>query len=122
MAITAKFDLKTTQINAVNAFVHCNLDKIVYIKLLLGFSKGKTDKVLRLRKALYGLQRSPLLWQKNLTSLLIELGFKEIPREPYIILKNRIVVFFYVNDIIFCYKKTDKKKTQEAIKELSKEY
>jgi hypothetical protein len=58
--ITAKFDLETTQIDAVNAFVHCDLDKVVYIKLPPGFNKGKIDKVLRLRKALYGLRRSPL--------------------------------------------------------------
>ena len=37
-------------------------------------------------------------------------------------LKGGIVVFFYVDNIIFCYKKTDKKKAQEVIKELSKEY
>ena len=55
MAITAKFNLETIQIDTVNAFIYCDLDKVVYIKLPLGFSKGKTDKVLRLRKALYGL-------------------------------------------------------------------
>ena len=55
MAIIAKFNLETTQIDIVNIFVYYNLDKVVYIKLLLGFSKGKTDKVLRLRKALYRL-------------------------------------------------------------------
>ena len=55
MAITAKFNLETTQINIVNAFVHCNLDKVVYIKLPPKFNKGKKDKVLRLRKALYRL-------------------------------------------------------------------
>jgi hypothetical protein len=55
MAITIKFDLKTTQIDAVNAFIYYDLDKVVYIKLLLGFNIGKTDKVLRLRKALYRL-------------------------------------------------------------------
>ena len=55
MAITAKFDLETTQIDAVNAFVHCDLDEVVYMKLPPGFNKGKTDKVLRLRKSLYGL-------------------------------------------------------------------
>ena len=54
IAITAKFNLKTTQIDTVNAFVYCNLDEVVYIKPLLGF-KEKIDKVLRLRKALYGL-------------------------------------------------------------------
>jgi len=56
MAITAKFDLETTQIDTVNTFVYCDLDKVVYIKLPLGFNKGKKDKVLRLRKALYGLR------------------------------------------------------------------
>jgi len=56
MAITAKFDLETTQIDAVNAFVYCNLNKVIYIKLLPGFNKEKEDKVLHLKKALYGLQ------------------------------------------------------------------
>jgi len=55
MAITIKFDLKTTQIDTVNAFIYYDLDKVVYIKLPLGFNKGKIDKVLRLRKALYRL-------------------------------------------------------------------
>ena len=53
MVITAKFDLEMTQINAVNMFVYWDLNKVVYVKLLLGFNKGKKDKVLRLRKALY---------------------------------------------------------------------
>jgi hypothetical protein len=55
MAITIKFNLETIQIDTVNAFVYCDLNEVVYIKLLLGFNKGKTDKVLHLRKALYGL-------------------------------------------------------------------
>jgi len=55
MAITVKFNLEIIQIDIVNAFVYYDLNKVVYIKLLLGFNKGKIDKVLRLRKALYGL-------------------------------------------------------------------
>jgi len=55
MAITAKFDLEMTQIDAVNVFVYCNLDKVVYMKLPPGFNKGKEDKVLCLKKALYRL-------------------------------------------------------------------
>ena len=41
MVITIKFDLETTQIDTVNAFVYYDLDEVVYIKLPLGFSKGK---------------------------------------------------------------------------------
>jgi hypothetical protein len=37
-------------------------------------------------------------------------------------LKGGIVVFFYVDNIVFYYRKTDKKKAYEVIKELSKEY
>jgi hypothetical protein len=55
MAITIKFNLETIQIDKVNAFIYSNFNKVIYIKLLLGFSKGKIDKVLHLRKAFYGL-------------------------------------------------------------------
>jgi len=55
MVITVKFNLEITQIDIVNIFIHCNLNKVIYIKLPLRFNKGKTDKVLRLRKALYEL-------------------------------------------------------------------
>ena len=55
MAIIIKFDLETTQIDIVNVFVYCDLDEVVYIKLPPGFTKGKKDKVLRLKKALYRL-------------------------------------------------------------------
>jgi len=61
MAITAKFDLETTQIDTVNAFIYYDLNEVVYIKLPLGFNNGKKNKVLRLRKALYGLQQLLLL-------------------------------------------------------------
>ena len=55
MAITIKFNLEIIQIDIVNAFIYYNLNKVVYIKPPLGFNNGKKDKVLRLRKALYGL-------------------------------------------------------------------
>jgi hypothetical protein len=56
MAITVKFNLEIIQIDAVNIFVYYNLNEVIYMKLPLGFNKGKIDKVLCLRKALYRLQ------------------------------------------------------------------
>jgi hypothetical protein len=55
MAITTKFNLEIIQIDTVNTFVHYNLNKVIYIRLPLGFNKRKTDKVLHLKKALYRL-------------------------------------------------------------------
>ena len=55
IVITIKFNLKTIQIDIVNIFIYYDLNKVIYIRLPLGFTKGKIDKVLRLRKALYRL-------------------------------------------------------------------
>src|SRR6266480_1316931 len=120
MAITVKFDLKTVQMDAVNAFIHCDLDEVVYMKMPPGYMKQ--GKVLRLRKALYGLRRSPLLWQTNLTSSLRSLSFKEVPQEPCVMLNGGIVVFFYVDDIVFCYRKHEEERTRALIRELQKTY
>jgi hypothetical protein len=38
MAATTKFDLETIQIDAINAFVHCDLDEVVYMRMLPGFN------------------------------------------------------------------------------------
>jgi hypothetical protein len=73
IGITVKFDLETVQIDTVNAFVHCNLDEVVYMRMPPGFTKP--GKVLRLQKTLYGLQWSPILWQRSLTASFWELGF-----------------------------------------------
>lgn len=37
-------------------------------------------------------------------------------------LKGGVVVFFYVDDIVFCHRKEDKEKAQEVIQELKREY
>jgi len=58
------------------------------------------------------------LWQKNLTNSLKELGFKEVPQELCVMLNGSIVVFFYIDNIVFCYHKKDKAKTEEVIQEL----
>jgi Reverse transcriptase (RNA-dependent DNA polymerase) len=67
MAMTAHFDLETRQLDAINAFVNCDLDEVVYMRPPPGFEKP--GKVLLLRKALYRLRRSPLLWQNKLTEV-----------------------------------------------------
>ena len=58
MAIVAKFDLETVQMDAVNVFVYYYINEVVYIKPPPGFEPPR--KVLRLKKALYELRRSPL--------------------------------------------------------------
>ncbi len=63
--------------DAVNAFPNAHLDEEIFVHLPEGF---QTKGILaRLLKALYGLRRSPLLWQSLLTSILVKLGLKPVP-------------------------------------------
>jgi len=113
MAIVAKFDLETVQMDAVNAFVHCYIDEVVYMRPPPGFEPP--SKVLHLRKALYRLRRSPLLWQRELTSTFREIGYKEVPQEPCVMISGGVIVFFFVDDIVVCYRKQDEAKAKATI-------
>lgn len=91
------------QLKAINTFIYTNIDKTVFMDI---FSKyGKNSKVLYLNKVFYGLQQFPLLWQQKLTNELKKLGFKKLFQNPYMIQKNSIISFFYIDDIVFAFKK-----------------
>jgi hypothetical protein len=120
MAIVAKFDPETLQVNAVNAFVNADLDELVYMRIPPEFPLK--NQVLRLNKALYGLRRSPLLWQKELLKALKLMGFKPISQEPCIIIKREMVVFYFVDDIVFYYRKSAESEASEAIEALKRRF
>jgi len=120
MAVTAQFDLETRQLDAVNAFVNCELDEVVYMRLPPGF--GKPGKVLLLQKALYGLRRSPWLWQHRLTDVFRSLGFTPLAQEPCVALKDGVLVFYYVDDIVFIYRKEHLAQAEAAITGLKRQF
>ena len=62
------------------------------------------------------------MWQKELTKTFKELGFREIPQEPCVMLKGGVIVFFYVDDIVFCYRKKDQEVVEAAKRGLEAKY
>lgn len=120
LAIAARFDLELIQYDAVNAFVNAYLDDVVHMEMPPGHRKP--NSILKLQKALYGLRRSPLLWQKELTGTLSSLGFEKIPHEPCVMIKNGIIVFFYVDDIVIAYKRDQQQEVGEFVEQLQCKY
>ena len=121
LALMAKFDLETLQLDAVNAFVHAELlDKTVFMQMPPGYTEQR--KVLKLNKALYGLRWSPLLWQQKLTNEMKRLGYAQIPQEPCIVQKNGVICFFYVDDIVFAYRKEQSEEVKRTIAQLSETF
>jgi hypothetical protein len=106
MSIAATYNLELVQFNVTNAFVYAGLDQEVYIRM--PNRHQKTGTVLRINKALYSLQISPLLWQKEFTTTLVDLGFKVVLHKPCCLIKKGIIIFFYVDNIIIAYSKTNK--------------
>ena len=120
MAISARFDLELLQYDAVNAFVNAKLDSDVFMKMPPGHRRQ--GMIFKLNKALYGLRKSPLLWQKELTRTLTELGFQIIPHEPCCFIKGGIILFFYVDDIVIAYRKHQESEGLGLIRSLKARY
>ncbi|KAI9037493.1 uncharacterized protein KD926_000288 [Aspergillus affinis] len=98
MALVAAFDLDTDQKDAVNAFLNALLDEAVYTRTPEGFhTKGK---IWKLRKALYGLRKSPRLWQRALATTLLRFGLIPVPEEQCLFVNEYMIVLVYVDDIL----------------------
>ena len=120
LSIAARFDLELIQYDVSNAFVHATLDREVYMRQPTGYRKPGT--ILRLHKALYGLRISPLLWHKLFTSTLKDLGFQAVPHEPCCMIKDGIIIFFYVDDIIMAYHKESRSQAEAVVALLQQKF
>jgi len=120
MAIAAQYDMELKQYDVTNAFVHATIDRDVYMRMPKGYQKPGT--ILQVNKALYGLRISPLLWQKEFTATLIGLGFQTVPHEPCCLIKDGVIIFFYVDDIILAYQKDKSHEAEQAVKCLQDKY
>ena len=66
-----------TVLDFKRAFVYAECERELYIELRdEDDRKGKGDVVGRLRKALYGTQDAPVLWQRLVRRIMIDHGFE----------------------------------------------
>lgn len=99
IALAAAFGLQMLQSDAMNAFLNAKLPRKLYCYTPEGFSK-ELGQLLELQRALYGLKEAPLLWYQELSSTLEKLGLKPVPGVPCLYTSDRLIVFFYVDDIV----------------------
>jgi hypothetical protein len=120
MAIAARFDLELLQFDAVNAFVNAELDEDVFMRMPPGHRR--VGWILQLNKALYGLRRSPLLFQRELTQALKKLGYAPVPHEPCAYTRNGVIIFFYVDDIVLAFRGAQRAEALKTIIQLQNRY
>ena len=110
--MAACLDLELKQYDVLNAFVNALLPYEVFMELPPGYQGSaryqgtrRPALVCRLKRALYGLRKSPLLWQKELTKMLSNLGFKPLPHEECCYSRDGLMIFIYVDDMVVTYRR-----------------
>ncbi|KAJ6041359.1 hypothetical protein N7460_006749 [Penicillium canescens] len=119
-AFAANFDLDIRQYDAVNAFLNSKLedDEEVYVELPPGmFPKGR--RCWKLQRALYGLRKSPRMWQREASRVLTALGFKVVQEDLCMFVRNSIIVVFYVDDILIVSPRDAREEADDVAKGLS---
>jgi hypothetical protein len=90
--------------DGVQAFVQADIDVDVYLKPWKGYHNLADNKVLKLKKSLYGLHQSGLLWWKKVRDALLHIGLNQsVSDECLFYLIGDLGILFvlvYVDDIL----------------------
>jgi hypothetical protein len=105
IAMAAQEGWEVHHLDVKSAFLNGELEEEVYVTQPPGFAKvGEERKVLKLRKALYGLRQAPRAWNSKLNSTLAALGFAKCPSEHAVYARfrdgDRLLLGVYVDDMV----------------------
>jgi hypothetical protein len=77
LALVAQYDMELEQLDVKTAFLHGDLEEVIYMAQPEGFKEaGNENLVCRLKKSLYGLKQSPRQWYKRFDSYMLKIGYK----------------------------------------------
>jgi hypothetical protein len=114
MTFVTDFHLKIRQLNVVNVFLNVFNDEKIYCHMSNEYKQFK--KILKLFRTLYDQKKSLLLWLRILIDKCIEFELNSIFDEFCLFFDdNEILMFFYVNDIVFAFIASRKKDEKNLI-------
>lgn len=102
LSIAAEEGLELFQLDVVTAFLYADLKETVYMQQPPGFETGD-NKVLLLRRALYGLRQSPKMFHEKIKGILLELNLVQCRVDPCIFYSTgteRLIFCVYVDDVL----------------------
>lgn len=114
-AISVKLGLDITQLDVKTAYLNGHLKEEIYMCAPEGFVSEMSGKILKLKKAVYGLKQSALAWYERIRDVLCKNNYKNCTQEPCIFTKMcndvKIIIAVYVDDfLIFSNSKNETEK------------
>jgi len=104
LAVTALRAWELYQMDVHNAFLHEDLEEVVYMKPPPSFLPQQYDMVCKFNKSLYGLKQAPCCWFTKLSTTQKHYGFQQsLSDYSFFVLQRlevHIVVLVYVDDLI----------------------
>ncbi len=117
MTLIIDFHFKIRQLNVVNVFLNVFNDEKIYCHMSNKYKQFK--KILKLLRTLYDQRKSLLLWLRILIDKCIELELNFIFNEFCLFSNdNEILMFFYMNDIVFAFIASREKDVKNLIRRL----
>jgi hypothetical protein len=117
MTFVVDFHFKIRQLNVVNVFLNIFNDEKIYCHMWNEYKQFK--KILKLFRALYDQRKSSLLWLRILIDKYIKFELNFIFDEFCLFFDdNEILMFFYMNDIVFAFTAFRKKDAENLIRRL----
>ncbi|MBW0524632.1 hypothetical protein O181_064347 [Austropuccinia psidii MF-1] len=101
LSLVINLNLITYQFDIETAFLHGDMDTIVYVKQVKGYEQvGKENWVWRLNRSLYGTKQAPRMWKEKLTKVLADLDlFSSKSDESLFITKDYwLMLHIHVDD------------------------
>lgn len=100
LALAAHNGWTPRQLDVKSAFLYGTLDREIYMEIPDGYKES--GKCYLLRKSIYGLKQSPLVWYQTLTTVLNRNEFISTNFDPcvFVNFKNQVYLSIYVDDIL----------------------
>lgn len=102
-ALSVKYNFDTTHLDVTTAFLNGDLEETIYMQKPVCFNSLNDNKVLKLKKAIYGLKQSSRMWYQKVDQCLIKNGYVKSKLEPCLFYKmnddtSKTIVALYVDD------------------------
>lgn len=116
LSVAARRDYHIHQMDVKGAFLYGRIDEDVYLKPPEGMNI-QDGYVLKLKKSLYGLKKSPKYWYEKFNETIISYGFKRSDNDYCLFTKGNIYLLLYVDDLLIL---SDNLKDVESVKNFLK--
>ncbi|CAL1390068.1 unnamed protein product [Linum trigynum] len=104
IAVAAQKNWPLFQMDVKNAFLHGDLEEVIYMERLPGYNVGKPGQVCLLHRSLYGLKQAPRAWFAKFQSTIRSMGYSQSLNDPSLFIRSTphglVLLLLYVDDMI----------------------